>query len=88
MTNPHKGAMKIANRVLILYENVYRLANRKLLLVRCITHGNQTTGRNETVSKRQLRNNVITTNNGLVKCRARESCAGVITIFNKISMRN
>jgi len=26
MTNPHKGAMKIANRVLILYENVYRLA--------------------------------------------------------------
>lgn len=45
----------------------------KLNPVKCITHGNHTTGKNATVSRRQLRKHVTTTNIGLVKCRTRES---------------
>jgi hypothetical protein len=53
--------------------------NGKFCLVKCITHGNQTTGKNATVNKRQLRKRVTITKIGLVKCRAKESCDGLIS---------
>jgi hypothetical protein len=49
------------------------------LLVKCIIHGNQTTGKNATVKRKQLRKSVTTTKSGFVKCRANVSCDGLIS---------
>lgn len=43
------------------------------MFVKCLSHGNQIIGRNDTVRIRQLRNNVTRTNNGFVKCRVNVS---------------
>jgi hypothetical protein len=50
--------------------------------VKYITHGNQTTGRNDIVRRRKLRKSVTTTNNGFVKCRVNVSCEVTIVLIS------
>jgi hypothetical protein len=57
--------------------------NCKLFPVKLIIHGNQTTGKNATVNRRQLRKSVTTTKSEFVKCRAKESCDELISTRTK-----
>ncbi len=56
----------------------FNLLNFKFCPVKCISHGNQITGRNDTVRRRQLRKSVTQTNNGFVKCWVNVSCETIV----------